>query len=325
MKTNDFLVLRQSSSTYFKNDFLKQEKSAFNELNLDYKFLGKMKGEEIQELVKENKKVILITNSNSHLREIPPALQEHFKSNIACLVHPNSGYDNLGDLIKGLGLYDKTVFLGNEIRKIPVFEYILGCLFHSTAVPEFSQTWQPGRIWERRLIRDFETLIIGFGNIGKYLKERLEPMVNSIDVFDPFILNHEISPTKKYDLIITVPSLTSSSMFLINQGTLTSLKPNGILINPSRGKVVEEKAIIEFAKNNTEAKIYLDVFEEEPHSLDSFREIKNFFLSSHIAGVHHNLDDEIIAYEKKLIQSFLNNSNKQKSFKGKEILHFINR
>jgi phosphoglycerate dehydrogenase-like enzyme len=63
------------------------------------------------------------------------------------------------------------------------------------------------------------------------------------------------------------------------------MKSTAYLINISRGKVVDEEALIEALQSQKIAGAALDVFEEEPLSQDSpLFDLNNVLLSPHISG-----------------------------------------
>ena len=85
-------------------------------------------------------------------------------------------------------------------------------------------------------------------------------------------------------LTIHVP-LLPSTYHLIGLQELTLMKPTAYLINTSRGKVVEEKALTKALKNQIIAGAGLDVFEEEPIDLQSpLLNLENIILLPHIGS-----------------------------------------
>ena len=62
------------------------------------------------------------------------------------------------------------------------------------------------------------------------------------------------------------------------------MKPTAILINASRGGVVDDSALIEALRKGTIAGAGLDVFENEPKLNPGFLELKNVVLAPHIAS-----------------------------------------
>lgn len=71
------------------------------------------------------------------------------------------------------------------------------------------------------------------------------------------------------DFICPVVPLTPQTEQLIGKDELAKMKPGAILINGSRGKVIDEAALIEALQNGTIRAAGLDVFETEPLAADS--------------------------------------------------------
>jgi D-3-phosphoglycerate dehydrogenase len=79
--------------------------------------------------------------------------------------------------------------------------------------------------------------------------------------------------------------LNPTSTHLINEETLAAMQPSSVLINTSRGPVVEEKALIKALQAGGIAGAGLDVFEEEPLPLESpLRSMDQVLLGSHNAN-----------------------------------------
>jgi gluconate 2-dehydrogenase len=84
-------------------------------------------------------------------------------------------------------------------------------------------------------------------------------------------------------MTIHVP-YSSETHHLISQPELKQMKPTAILINASRGGVVDDSALIEALRSGTIAAAGLDVFENEPKLNPGFLELKNVVLAPHIAS-----------------------------------------
>ena len=79
--------------------------------------------------------------------------------------------------------------------------------------------------------------------------------------------------------------LTAESTKLINKERLALMKPTAILINTSRGEVVDEAALIKVLEHKTIWGAGLDVFSQEPINRDNpLLSMKNVVLSPHAAG-----------------------------------------
>lgn len=70
------------------------------------------------------------------------------------------------------------------------------------------------------------------------------------------------------DFVIILVPLTDETVGLIGEKELNLMKETGVLLNVARGGIVDEKALYEALKNKTIWAAGLDVFEEEPVSLD---------------------------------------------------------
>jgi len=82
---------------------------------------------------------------------------------------------------------------------------------------------------------------------------------------------------------IHVP-LLDDTYHLIGENELRRMKKNAILINTSRGAVVDEKALIKALKEKWITGAGLDVYEHEPHVPDELKKLDNVVLTPHIAS-----------------------------------------
>jgi D-3-phosphoglycerate dehydrogenase len=84
------------------------------------------------------------------------------------------------------------------------------------------------------------------------------------------------------DFIAITCDLNPTSRHLINAERLAGTKPEAILINTSRGPIVDEKALVETLQAKRLAGAALDVFEVEPLPLDSpLLKMDNVLLAPH--------------------------------------------
>ena len=76
--------------------------------------------------------------------------------------------------------------------------------------------------------------------------------------------------------------LTDSTRHLIGANELAKMKPDGILINTSRGPVVDEKALADALTRGVIAGAGLDVYEHEPEVEPALKKLQNVVLLPHI-------------------------------------------
>jgi len=138
--------------------------------------------------------------------------------------------------------------------------------------------------------------IIGFGKIGRALAMRARG-------FDMRVLYHDsVRPTesdeaslgvtfsllqdifKKCDFISLHIPLTDKTRHLVGHEQLKMMKRAAILINTSRGPVVDERALAEALRDGMIAAAGLDVFEDEPQVNRLLASLSNVVLAPHIAS-----------------------------------------
>ena len=73
----------------------------------------------------------------------------------------------------------------------------------------------------------------------------------------------------------------------ISKAELALMKPTAILINASRGPVIDEKALVQALKEGKIAGAGLDVYEREPEVEPALLSMKNVVLAPHIASASH--------------------------------------
>ena len=141
--------------------------------------------------------------------------------------------------------------------------------------------------------RDAILGIIGFGRIAKVAALKFRSLgFNRILAFDPALTPESASSAdltlasleeicRQSDAISLHAPLTDQTYHMINEDLIGLMKPNAILVNVSRGGLVDEDAL---AKALTEGRIFgagLDVFEHEPPSNSPLTVAPNTVLSDH--------------------------------------------
>ncbi len=87
------------------------------------------------------------------------------------------------------------------------------------------------------------------------------------------------------DIVSLHIPLTPETRHIINARRLAQMRPTAVLINTSRGAIVDEKALIEVLRDGTIAGAGLDVFEREPPDPSNpLLHLENVVLTPHCGG-----------------------------------------
>ncbi len=112
--------------------------------------------------------------------------------------------------------------------------------------------------------------VIGTGKIGQIFIRICKGFGMNVLAYDPYPLeNADFSYVsleellQKSDIISLHCPLTEQTKHIINQDSIAQMKDGAILLNTSRGMLVESEALLEALKNGKLAGAGLDVYEEE--------------------------------------------------------------
>jgi glyoxylate reductase len=92
---------------------------------------------------------------------------------------------------------------------------------------------------------------------------------------------------RESDFVTLHVPLVPQTTHYISLAELALMKPTGILINASRGPVVDEKALVQALQEGKIAGAGLDVYEKEPEVEPALIRMKNVVLAPHIASGSH--------------------------------------
>lgn len=139
--------------------------------------------------------------------------------------------------------------------------------------------------------------VLGFGNIGQKVARRVQAFDATVQYYDKFPLAPERERELKAkrvsleelfrssDIISCHAPLTNETRHVVNRERLAMMKPTAVIINTSRGPVVDEAAITEALQQKRIAGAGLDVFEKEPvDPANPLLKLENVVVSPHSAG-----------------------------------------
>lgn len=173
--------------------------------------------------------------------------------------------------------------LGSNARSVA--EYVLSSLFVVAEQQDFS-------------LVEKTVGIIGCGQVGSRVKHFMDVLGVKCLLNDPPLAsktsNHsylELEEILQADIVtLHVPLITDGEFptsRLVNKGFLHRLKSDVILINSSRGEVIDEEALLVFKKANSAATLILDVWCNEP-GIDTNLLQEAYIATPHIAGYSYD-------------------------------------
>jgi len=167
-------------------------------------------------------------------------------------------------------------------------------------IPQASASTRSGK-WEKSRFMGMELTgkkagVIGAGNIGAIVCDRLKGLHMAVYVYDPFISDERAAAmgvtkvetvaelAETVDMLTIHVPLLDATRNLINADILARMKKGSILVNCARGGIVDEKALYDACKSGHLRAAALDVFENEPARENPLFELDNVSFTPHIGA-----------------------------------------
>ena len=137
--------------------------------------------------------------------------------------------------------------------------------------------------------------IVGLGNIGSAFARRVAALETKVIACDPHVDDKHFAAlgvervsldalAERSDYVSVHTLLNAETRHLIGEAFFKRMKPTAILINTSRGPVVDEKALARALRDKRLAGAALDVWEEEPVNSDNpLLQMENVIATPHAA------------------------------------------
>jgi len=183
-----------------------------------------------------------------------------------------------------------------------VSDHVIALLFALIRrVAVLDRTVRAGR-WEQARLQPVGSLqgrtlgLIGFGHVARMVTQKLSGFNMTVLVHDPYVTaealaSHRVSQVElthllpQADFVSLHCPLTPATRHLIGESQLRLMKPTAILLNTSRGAVIDELALIRALREGWIAAAGLDVLENEPPSPNNpLLSMENVVLTPHVAG-----------------------------------------
>lgn len=244
------------------------------------------------------------------------------------LYHPIERFENLRyiqltsagcDRVPMDYVREKKITIKNArgVYGIPMAEFVVGYVLQFYKKMSFFRENQKKHEWEKN--RELEELygkkvcIVGCGNVGTECAKRFKAFgceVVGVDLlpqdncfYDSMTtLDTLDSVLKEIDVLVLTLPLTNDTYHMIDEHRLALLKKNAIVINISRGAIIDSEALSEMLPHIGGA--ILDVFEDEPLEKESnLWDMENVIITPHNSfvgdGNSKRLDSLILTGVKK--------------------------
>ena len=154
--------------------------------------------------------------------------------------------------------------------------------------------------------------IVGLGEIGKAFSKRANSLSMEVVYTGPnkkkskfkFYKNLD-EMVKKIDYLVLTCIGGKSTKNLINKKILKNMKQSSMIINVSRGSVINQDDLIYSLQNKQIAGAALDVFDNEPKINNKLKKLKNILLSPHNASATLETRKKMATLSKENIKDLL--------------------
>jgi len=168
-----------------------------------------------------------------------------------------------------------------------VSDHIIAFIFHfNKKVVSYKDKIKNG-LWGIEAVNPMPTrlhgstlLIVGFGNIGRAVATKATVLGLNVIAYDPYVSEEEMQPLhaakvawetgfNRADYVVVTMRLTEKTKGSIGKNAFAAMQRHAVLINTSRGEIVNENELLEAVESGEIAGAALDVLTQEPPRKDN--------------------------------------------------------
>ena len=230
-------------------------------------------------------------------------------TNVKYILTPTTNPENYIDLkiakrkkIKVFSLVDENNFL-NKIPATAEHTWLLILSLCRNLIPASESVsikrWSPVN-YKGIELKDKTIGIVGFGRLGKKVANYARIFGMNVIFFDKEVnaslkfkkINSLSSLISKSDIVSIHASLNDKTFHMFNKKTLSGFKKNSLLINTSRGEIIDSKSLVHFLKNKKIKGAAIDIIENEVFLekrkndplIKYSKKNKNILITPHLGG-----------------------------------------
>jgi D-3-phosphoglycerate dehydrogenase len=211
--------------------------------------------------------ILALTEEREVISRISSTAELAFALTLACLRHVVRSHNNALD-----GEWDYTKYIGRQMNCITVG-------------------------------------VVGYGRLGSMYADYCKAFGSRVLVFDPYktVENDALEQVDTLDSLLLASDVvalhvhvTNETFEMIDETVLCKLKSNVVLINTSRGDIIDERSLVDFLQKNPESRVGTDVLADEVRNrlasplFGYAKESNQVILTQHIGGM--TKDAQEIAY-----------------------------
>ena len=255
----------------------------YPDMEIEKHILKASLGVELEELKTKDPEVLKreLRNADAIITQYAPLTADVIEvlENCVAIGRYGIGYDNVdvpACSAKGIKVINVPFYCLEEVSDTAIsmiYALTRKLKFYNSALSNGVWDWKPGVPVHR--FRKLSVGILGFGNIARCTAEKLHALGLKVMVCDPFVDDSVLSGhgaervdfktlLAESDAISVHVPLNKNTRHMIDAEAFKLMKKTAVIVNTSRGPIIDEKALIAALETGEIAGAGLDVFEAEP-------------------------------------------------------------
>lgn len=220
----------------------------------------------------------------------------------------SAGYDRVPlDYIRAHGI---ELHNAAGVYSVPMAEFAIGGILQLYKQTAFFRANQSAHRWEKHRglleLAGKTVCIAGTGDVGREIAKRLKAFdckvigvnrtVRAFKEFDQVLpLPELLAVVRDCNILIVSMALTEETRGIVGAGIFNILQPGAVIVNVSRGALIDEPLLIEWLQSEHSGGAVLDVFAQEPLPESSpLWAMENVILTPHNSFVGEGNHDRLI-------------------------------